>query len=173
MEPFIGQIMMFAGNFAPRGWAKCDGQLLPISRNNALFSLLGTTYGGDGQTTFALPDLRGRIPMNTGTGPGLRSYSRGQRSGTELVQLTVKELPAHNHAGAVKVSTAAADDDTPSTSVAIGASEIFVEAAPTQDLAPGSIDTFNTGGSRAFSVLNPSLGVNFYIALVGIFPSRS
>lgn len=173
MDPFVGQIMMFGGNFAPRGWAFCNGQLLSISANSALFSILGTTYGGDGRTTFGLPDLRGRIAMNPGQGPGLRNHTWGQRSGKEQVQLTVNELPAHKHSGSVKVSTAAPDDDTPSTSVSFGASEIYVDGAPNQDIAPGSVDTSNTGGNQAFDISNPSLGVYFCIALQGIYPSRN
>ena len=95
MDPFIGLIVMFGGNFAPRGWALCDGQLLSISSNSALFSILGTTYGGDGRTTFGLPDLRGRVPMHPGTGPGLSPRTLGQKSGTETVQLTTAQLPPH------------------------------------------------------------------------------
>jgi microcystin-dependent protein len=96
-EPFIGEIMIFGGNFAPRGWAFCDGQLLPVSQNTALFSLLGTTYGGDGRTTFALPDLRGRVPLHPGTGPGLSSRQLGEKGGTETNVLTIGQMPAHNH----------------------------------------------------------------------------
>src|SRR6478672_10112699 len=96
-EPFLAEIIMFAGNFAPRGWAFCQGQILSIAQNTALFSLLGTTYGGNGQTTFALPDLRGRVPVGTGQGPGLSNYDLGQVSGSESVTLTVSQMPAHNH----------------------------------------------------------------------------
>ena len=172
-NPFIGQIMMFGGNFAPRGWAKCDGQLLPISSNSALFSILGTTYGGDGRTSFGLPDLRGRIPINPGNGPGLKSYTWGQRSGSEQVRLSVNQLPPHNHAGSIKVSTAGADDNVPSNSASLGASEIYVEGAPNTDLAPGSVATTNTGGGLPVDISNPSLGVFYCIALQGIYPSRS
>lgn len=165
--------MMFGGNFAPRGWAFCSGQLLPIANYSALFSLLGTTYGGDGRTTFGLPDLRGRIPINPGNGPGLRNYTWGQRSGSEQVALTVGQLPPHNHSGSIKVSTAAPDDDTPSASVSLGASEIYVDGSPNQTIAAGSVDTTNTGNGQAINVSNPSLGVYYCIALQGIYPSRS
>src|SRR5215213_5859350 len=96
-DPYIGEIRMFAGNFAPRGWALCNGQLLSISQNTALFSLLGTMYGGNGQTTFALPDLRGRVPLHFGQGPGLSNYVEGEVGGTETVTLTTGEMPSHNH----------------------------------------------------------------------------
>ncbi|MEM8909888.1 MAG: tail fiber protein, partial [Bacteroidota bacterium] len=111
MEPFIGQIMMFGGNFAPRGWALCNGQLMPISQNQALFSLLGTTYGGDGRTTFALPDLRGRAAMHAGHGPGLTDRRLGQRSGTETNTMNTLQMPSHSHiavvGGSVKIQVSA------------------------------------------------------------------
>lgn len=173
MEPFIGQISMFGGNFAPRNWALCNGQLLPISQNQALFSILGTTYGGDGRTTFALPDLRGRIPMHEGSGPGLSTVRLGQRGGAEQVTLTTNELPSHNHTGAIKVSNAAVDDDSPSSNASLGASEIYVTGAPNTYLAAGSVVTNNTGGGRPFPTRNPYLGINFIIALQGTFPPRS
>ena len=97
MEPFIGQLMLFGGNFAPRGWAMCDGQLLPIAQYSALFSILGTTYGGDGRTTFALPDLRGRVPMGFGHGPGLSAHGLGSKGGEENVTLTTSQIPSHSH----------------------------------------------------------------------------
>src|SRR5438270_2669849 len=96
-EPFLGEIRMFGGNFAPRGWSLCNGQLLPIAQNTALFSLLGTTYGGNGQTTFALPDLRGRVPLHWGQGPGLSNYDLGEQTGTESVTLLSTQMPAHSH----------------------------------------------------------------------------
>ncbi|OUS19772.1 phage tail protein [Nonlabens dokdonensis] len=173
MDPFIGQIVSFAGNFAPRGWALCDGQLLPISSNSALFSILGTTYGGDGRSTFALPDLRGRAAIHPGTGPGLSNIKLGQRGGEEYHTLTVNEMPSHSHIGSMKVSNAAADDDSPSASSSIGSSEIFAEGAANTALAPGSVQTAATGGQQSFYMRNPFEGVNFIIAMQGIFPSRN
>lgn len=173
MDPFLGEIIMFAGNFAPRGWAFCDGQLLPISQYSALFSILGTTYGGDGRTTFGLPELRGRAPIHAGNGPGLSDIRLGVKGGAETHTLSILEMPSHNHLGAMKVSTALVDDDTPGTNVSIGASEIFVEATANQDLSTGSVDIGFTGGTRSFNIRNPFLGVNYIIALQGVFPSRS
>jgi len=171
MEPFIAQIMMFGGNFAPRGWAFCHGQLLPISQNTALFSLIGTTYGGDGRTTFGLPDLRGRAAVGMGNGNGLSNISWGQRGGAEAHTLNVNEMPNHNHGGAISVSNAAADDDAPSAVTSLGASEIYHEGAPNTTLAQGSISA--QGGGQSFPIRNPFLGMNYVIALQGIFPSRS
>jgi len=105
LDPFIGEIIMFAGNFAPRGWAFCDGQLLPISQNSALFSILGTTYGGDGRTTFALPDLRGRVPIHAGSGPGLSYRNLGAKEGQEEMSLTVSQIPSHTHSNSIPVNT--------------------------------------------------------------------
>ncbi|WP_452597750.1 phage tail protein [Pontimicrobium sp. MEBiC01747] len=173
MDPFLGEIIMFGGNFAPRGWALCDGQLLPISQYSALFSILGTTYGGDGRTTFALPDLRGRSPIHAGHGPGLSTMKLGQRGGTETKTLNITELPSHNHLAAMSVSKAAADDDTPSTGVSIGASEIFVAGGANQPLANGSVAVGNAGGQQPFNIRNPFEVVNYIIALQGVFPSRN
>src|SRR5688572_18111229 len=110
MDEFIAIIKMFGGNFAPRGWALCNGQILSIAQNTALFSLLGTTFGGNGQTTFALPDLRGRVPIHPGQGPGLSNYSLGQQAGTETVTLTINNMPAHGHPFAVPASSAEGND---------------------------------------------------------------
>ena len=169
-EPFVGEIRMFAGNFAPRGWAYCDGQLLAVSSNDALFSLLGTIYGGDGRTTFGLPDLRGRIPIHTGTGPGLSQRRLGSKSGTEKETLTVNELPAHHHIW--QGFSGAAQGQTP-----IDASV----AQPTASLYDTEIDNLavmrtsmvgDTGGSRDHTNLMPALCVHFIIALFGVYPSR-
>lgn len=173
MDPFLAQIVMFAGNFAPRGWAFCDGQLLSINANQALFSLLGTIYGGDGRTSFALPDLRGRAPVHAGHGPGLSDIKLGQRGGLEQINLNLLNLPSHSHTGEVKVSTAAPDDDTPSSSVSIGASEIFTSSSANTALSSGSILLNNTGGQQPFPSRNPFLGVNYIIAMQGVFPSRN
>lgn len=173
MNPFLAEIVMFGGNFAPRGWAYCDGQLLSINANQALFALLGTTYGGDGRTTFALPDLRGRNPIHPGQGPGLSSIKLGQRGGAETHVMTVNQMANHNHLGSIKVSNLPADDDTPGTGVSIGKAEIFVEGAPNTDLAMGSVTLDNAGGQQPFSIRNPFLGINYIIALQGVFPSRN
>ena len=172
-EPFVGEIRMFAGNFAPRGWAFCDGQLLSISQNDALFSLLGTLYGGDGRTTFGLPDLRGRIPVHAGSGPGLTTRYLGANGGTENETLIVNQLPVHNHAPRAV--------DTPGTS---SSPENAVWAAAPQgafyvtgDANPGA--TMNSqiatqiGGSQSHTNMQPYLCIHFIIALVGIYPSRN
>ncbi|AXG71543.1 phage tail collar domain protein [Kordia sp. SMS9] len=173
MDPFIGEIVMFGGNFAPRGWALCNGQLLAISSNSALFSILGTTYGGDGRTSFALPDLRGRAAVHPGTGPGLSTIKLGQRGGAEYHTLTVNQMPMHNHLGSMRVSNVAGDDDVPGTNASIGASEIYVEGAPNTSLANGSVTTLNNGGGQQFYMRNPFEGINYIIAMLGVYPSRS
>jgi len=188
MEPFIGQIIMFGGNFDPRAWAFCNGQLLAISQNTALFSLLGTTYGGDGRTTFALPDLRGRVAMHPGTGPGLTPRKLGQRGGTEINTLNVSQIPSHTHSatGKIKASNADGATSTPDTSsclakakVPISRSEIvdaniYSDAANTHMAADGvAVTVGNTGGGQWINNIQPFLGVNYIIALQGTFPSRN
>jgi microcystin-dependent protein len=169
-EPFVGEIRMFAGNFAPRGWAFCDGQLLAISQNDALFSLLGTIYGGDGRTTFGLPDLRGRIPIHAGTGPGLTTRRLGSKGGAEKHTLTVNELPSHSHQ--MQATTEGANDLNPPNAVlAQPAADIYVNDTPIVDMNSGAIG--NVGGSRSHTNLMPFLCIHFIIALVGIYPSRS
>ncbi len=166
MEPFLGQIVMFAGNFAPRGWAFCDGQLLPISQNQALFSILGTTYGGDGRTTFALPDLRGRVPMHQGRGPGLSDRRLGQKGGQETVTLTTNQLPSHNHSLNISSND---HGQKPSSSQVLGPSAF--DDNPDVTLKSSSIG--NTGGGQPHNNVQPFGCVNFIIALQGVFPSRS
>lgn len=170
-EPFVGEIRMFAGNFAPRGWALCDGQLLAVSQNDALFSLLGTIYGGDGRTTFGLPDMRGRIPLHAGNGPGLSQIRLGAKSGAESVTLTANQLPSHNHN--VKASSSAGSTGNPTGMVSASSApsnSYSTSLASPQTMNPVSIS--NTGGSRSHTNLMPSLCVNFIIALFGIYPSR-
>ena len=168
-EPFVGEIRMFAGNFAPRGWAFCDGQLLAVSQNDALFSLFGTVYGGDGRTTFGLPDLRGRIPIHAGQGPGLSSRRLGSKGGSERVTLTVNQLPSHRHP--LQASTQAATDALPAGKVTAQTdSPLYGADSPFGNMASGAIT--NTGGSQAHTNLMPFLCVNFIVALVGIYPSR-
>ena len=172
-EPFVGEIRMFAGNFAPRGWALCEGQLLAVSSNDALFSLLGTIYGGDGRTTFGLPDLRGRVPLHTGggTGPGLSTRRLGEKGGTENETLTAGELPSHTHA--MRASTSLGNvpgpaGRVPSTSTSF---EAYIDEPPSVALATDAIT--DVGGSRSHTNLQPSLCIYFIIALVGIYPSRN
>lgn len=169
-EPFVGEIRMFAGNFAPRGWAFCDGQLLAVSQNDALFSLLGTIYGGDGRTTFGLPDLRGRVPIHAGDGPGLSPRRLGQKAGEEKVTLTTNQLPGHSHL--MRADTAFADQTDPTNNILAQSTvaNLYFETAPSMSLASSAITS--TGGSRAHTNLMPFLCVHFIIALVGIYPSR-
>lgn len=162
---------MFAGNFAPRGWAFCDGQLLAVSQNDALFSLLGTIYGGDGRTTFGLPDLRGRVPIHPGTGPGLSPRRLGAKSGSENETLTVNQLPSHTH-GPIRASQGSATDRTPAGNVsAEGAARIY--RAPGATVSMSSAAVSKVGGSRSHSNLMPFLCINFIMALFGIYPSRT
>lgn len=161
---------MFAGNFAPRGWAFCDGQLLAVSQNDALFSLLGTIYGGDGRTTFGLPDMRGRIPIHAGTGPGLSPRRLGAKAGTENETLTVNQMPSHSH-GPVQASSAAASDAIPTGEInATSSVEIYASSGNTNMSASA---VTNIGGSRAHANLQPYLCIHYIIALFGIYPSRN
>ena len=173
--PFLGEITLFAGNFAPRNWAFCDGQLLSISQNTALFSILGTTYGGNGQTTFALPDLRGRVPIHVGggTGPGLSTYVLGQSGGSENVTLITSQLPSHNHT----VNGVASGGNQPSPSgnlpaiESTGTSLDYSNATANATMNAAMIT--NNGGGQPHNNLPPYLGLNYIIALFGIFPSRN
>ena len=176
-NPFIGEIIMFGGNFAPRGWALCDGQLLPISSNSALFSILGTMYGGDGRTTFALPDCRGRVAIHPGTGPGLSPYQQGKGSGHETVTLTQNQMPSHTHTMNVDNNTGNAKTasghipasyGTPGPPVASGP---WSSASANATAKSGTLA--NTGGGQSFSIVQPWVGVQFIIALQGTYPSRS
>jgi microcystin-dependent protein len=176
MDPFIGQIIMFGGNFAPRGWAFCDGQLLPISQHSALFSILGTTYGGDGRTTFALPDLRGRVAIHPGNGPGLSDYRLGQKGGAETRTLTTAELPSHSHSirannGPGNSSAASSGASIAGHGTSVPPEGNFSSQAPNVDLSPQTAG--NTGGGQPFDIRQPFLAVNFIIALEGVYPSRS
>ncbi|MFM2267435.1 MAG: hypothetical protein RL757_876 [Bacteroidota bacterium] len=183
MDPFIGQLMLFAGTFAPRGWAFCNGQLLSISQNTALFSLLGTTYGGDGQTTFALPDLRGRVPVGTGAGPGLSPVVQGHFWGTDNVTLNQMNLPAHTHTGTVNslvlpINDIPDDNDTiePSRGVLANTGANAYASSPSGTHSyTGNLGTIQigvSGSNTPFNIHQPSLGMNYCIALQGIYPSR-
>jgi microcystin-dependent protein len=171
-SPFVAEIRMFAGNFAPTGWALCNGQILPISQNTALFSLLGTTYGGNGQSTFALPDLQGCVPLHPGQGNGLSLYDLGQQSGSETVTLLQSEMPAHNHPVVVRPT-----GNIPAIGVApgnVGArsnSRPYNSDAPNTTMDP-STGLLITGSSFPHNNMQPYLTVTFIIALQGVFPPR-
>jgi microcystin-dependent protein len=176
-EPFIGEIILFAGNYAPAGWAFCNGQLLPISQNTALFSLLGTTYGGDGQTTFALPDLRGRTPIGSGSGPGLTSRALGERAGAETHTLTTAELPPHSHDLQLDLfgSSSPAHHRHPGDRVPGSTLDsAYSDATGLTPMAVEAIDgaALSAGGGQPHNNMPPFLGLNYLIALVGIFPPR-
>ena len=177
-EPFIAEVRIVGFNFAPRGWAFCDGQLLPISQNTALFSLLGTTYGGDGRSTFALPNLHNRAPMHPGRGPGLTLRSLGEKVGSSTVTLTEAKIPSHNHTFTVS------KDPTPTSanptglypniynSSSGGRTEMY-KNDPTLDTSFASQAISVTGGSQAHENMQPFLGLYFIIAQIGLYPSRS
>ena len=170
-EPFVGEIRMFAGNFAPRGWALCDGQLLAISQNDALFSLLGTIYGGDGRTTFALPDMRGRVPIHTGHGPGLSNRRLGAKTGTEFITLTANHLPSHSHAVMASSDIGNAPNPEDNTLAAATSIDPYI-SNETPSTALNANAVASVGGNRRHTNLMPFLCVNFIIALFGIYPSR-
>jgi len=191
-EPFIGQIQGFGFNFAPRGWGNCNGALLSISQNQALFSLLGTIYGGDGRTNFALPDLRGRAALNFGRGPGLSDFRQGVRGGTEINTLTTAQMPAHSHQipahnHQLRATTATADTVSPSSTklLATAARGADIYAAPgttvsLHDTAPSKAisehaagPTSNTGTGTPVNNLPPYLVIEMCIALQGLYPSRN
>jgi microcystin-dependent protein len=172
-EPFLGQINIFPYNFAPRGWAFCQGQILPIAQNTALFSLLGTTYGGNGQTTFALPDLRGRVAVSSGQGPGLSQYTLGEVTGTETRTLLITQLPAHVHTVSVHVNSSEGGSNSPAGAY-LGKADPGPYAATTDNSNMGAQPpTGPTGGNQPFSIIQPVLCLNFCIAMQGVFPSRN
>jgi microcystin-dependent protein len=171
-EPFLAEVRMVGFNFAPRGWAFCDGQLLPINQNQSLYSLLGTTYGGDGRTTFALPDLRGRTPIHVGRSNGGGDHRLGQKSGEETHTLSANEMPQHTHTLRAS-STDANTVVTPSNILARTTAADIYRDQPSNlvNLASGTVT--NTGGGQAHDNMQPYLAVNFCIALQGLFPSRN
>lgn len=180
-NPFLGEIRIFAGNFNPRGWAFCAGQLLPIAQNDALYALIGTTFGGDGNVTFGLPDLRGRSVIGQGQGPSLSSYVVGQMSGTETVTLTTNQMPSHNHV--LNAYNLDATAPTPGPSVALGKpglshtsqQELFYLNTTSSTASPAlAADTIMpSGGNQPHDNEAPSLVLNYIIALEGVFPSRN
>lgn len=169
-EPTIGEIRIFAGNFAPANWAFCHGQLLSISEYDALFSLIGTIYGGDGRSTFALPDLRGRLPMHQGTGTGLSTRVIGQKAGTETVTLTANQMPSHTHAALVSSETATTS--TPGAAVTLGITDVdlYIAESPSGFMSGTTISS--AGGNQAHDNMQPYLALNFIISLYGLYPLR-
>lgn len=169
-QPYVGEIRMFAGNFAPAGWMFCEGQILPISENDTLFQLIGTTYGGDGQETFALPDLQSRLPIHQGQGPGLsQNYILAEAAGAEEVTLTTNQIPVHNHA--LLVSGNVASQTNPGGNLLAQSTQatVYINDVPNVNMAANAVAA--TGGSQPHSNLQPFLCVNFIISLFGIFPS--
>lgn len=172
-DPMIGQMMCGAFNFAPRGWAEMNGDLLPISENDALFSLLGTTYGGDGQTTFALPDTRGRAVLGTGAGPGLQNRTLGEAGGSEAVTLTVANLPQHTHPFAPLGSNNDATSISPAGKVPAAKARTTLYTEPSNTVTQAGGNTGVTGGGQAVANAQPYLTVKCFIALYGIYPSHN
>lgn len=171
MDPFVAEIRIFPFNFAPKGWAFCDGQILPLSQNTALFSLLGTTYGGDGKSNFALPNMQGNVPMHPGQGPGLSLHDLGETGGSDNVSLLESEIPSHSHA----LSTSAADATTrivsgqqPATGIGVG---LYGPTNPIVNLNPNALAP--AGGDQPHNNLQPYITLNFCIALQGVYPPRT
>ena len=170
-DPFVAEVRIFAGNFAPTGWARCDGQILSISQNTALFSLLGTTYGGNGQSTFALPDLQGRSPMHPGQGPGLSLHDLGESSGTETVTLLTSETPPHNHT--LKAINDFGDINTPTDNgfARSSGAAVYAASGPVTALSPQAISV--VGADAPHNNRQPLLTLTFIIALQGVYPPRT
>ena len=174
-EPFLGEIRIFAGNFAPEGWAFCNGQILSISQNSALYSIIGITYGGDGRSTFALPNLQGRIPVNFGQGAGLSNRSLGLSYGSETVTLAANQMPSHGHSATIKGANAGTTNQpqdnlfgkVPRTNM------YSTPDAALSNMAEGSISLQNAGGSLPHNNMQPYLTLNFIIAIIGLYPIRS
>ena len=182
MDAFMGTILAFGFNYAPRGWALCNGQTMAISQNSALFTLLGTYYGGNGQTTYQLPNLQSRLPIGMGQGAGLSPYQIGQVSGTEQISITTNNMPSHNHA--ISVNSTAATVNVPTAGVSLADANgsdatngdavtvnIYAPAAPNVALHPQTCSL--AGGNQPISILQPTLAINYSIALEGIYPSRN
>ncbi|HKE26037.1 MAG TPA: tail fiber protein [Bryobacteraceae bacterium] len=165
-SPFVGEIRMFGGNFAPAGWALCQGQLLPISENETLFQLIGTTYGGDGQSTFALPNLQSRVPVHAGPG-----FALGQAAGVESVTLTTSQIPAHSHVPQCNANPGGANTPQSNVWAQLADPVIYTNAAPGSNLSPSAIGS--AGGSQPHDNMVPFLAINFIISLFGVFPSQS
>jgi len=172
-EPFLAEIRIFAGNFAPRSWAFCDGQLLPIANNTALFSLIGTIYGGDGRTTTALPNLQGRVPMHPGHGPGLTSRRLGQMVGVERITLNEAQIPSHTHTARGTSGSGNISEPTNASSIASAGADRLYSTEITSNLVDMAFESMSTtGGSQPHDNMQPYLTLNFIIALQGLYPSR-
>lgn len=170
-DPYIGEIRMFAGNFYPAGWMFCDGQLLPISENEALFALIGTTYGGDGESTFALPNLCGRVPFGMGTGPSGITYQLAEIAGTESVTLTTQQIPVHNHALLASADFAQESNPQDKVIARLAGEDVYFKGDSDENLNAGQIGP--VGGSQPHENMQPFLCINFIISLYGIFPQQS
>ena len=171
----MATIMLFAADFAPKNWAFCNGQLIAIAQNTALFSLLGTTYGGNGQTTFALPDLRGRAPVGTGQGPGLPSINLGQVSGEPTHTLIITEMPAHNHAAQAAGNSNPGDNASPggnTWATSTARDNLYINAAPNGPMAANTVTIGIAGGSQPHNNMQPYVGLSYIICVEGIYPSR-
>jgi microcystin-dependent protein len=169
-DPYIGEIRMFGGGFAPAGWAFCNGALMAIAENDALFQLIGTTYGGDGVSTFGIPDLQGRVPVHQGQGPSLQNYTIGQKAGVETVTLTTNQIPVHNHA--VAASQALSNTTSPANNVLAQNTQIlmYTQDSVTRFMPPNAVSA--VGGSQPHDNLQPYLAISFIISLFGIFPHQ-
>jgi microcystin-dependent protein len=173
MDPYLAQVMMFGGNFAPQNWAYCDGSLQSIANNSALFSLLGTTYGGDGQVTFALPDFRGRIGVGTGQGAGLSYIDLGEMAGTQSNSLLQSNLPPHTHSVKIPTTDGSGTTEDPNGNIlALGNATAFTSPSFGSG-SYGGVTTSITGGGQPFDIMPPYLGLNFIICVEGIYPSRN
>ena len=170
-DPFIGEIKLVGFNFPPNGWARCDGQILPIAQHTALFSLYGTTYGGDGESTFALPDLRGRFPMHYGSGPGLPSTSWGQKAGQYQTNIVTANMPPHSHTVTVACNSEGGNTDDPSQKYPAVNDQDQYSDVQNDQMADSICST--EGGGQPFNILNPFLAINFVVALVGVYPSAA
>jgi microcystin-dependent protein len=171
MDPFVAEIRIFPFNFAPKGWAFCDGQILPLSQNTALFSLLGTTYGGDGKSNFALPDMQGNAPMHPGQGPGLSLHDLGETGGSETVSLLESEIPSHSHS--IQASAGDGFDQAPASSQLATGIGISAYAAPGPLVALSDNALTPAGGDQPHNTMQPYLTLNFCIALQGVYPPRT
>jgi microcystin-dependent protein len=173
MTAYVGEIRLFAGNFAPAGWAFCDGQLMPISENETLFNLIGTTYGGDGQQTFALPNLQSRVPIHAGTGASGTTYQLGEMAGVESVTLTTQQIPSHSHPLMGSSSTASSTDPVGNVGARVTAAAVFPYGSdnPSQVLSPQAMGPH--GGSQPHENTQPFLCINFIISLFGVFPTQT
>ena len=171
-DPYVGEIRMFGGSFAPAGWAMCQGQLMPISQNDVLFTLIGTTYGGDGQETFALPDLQGRAPVHAGQGPGIKqNYVLGEKAGVESVTLTTQQMPSHTHALIASTNTATSTTASGNITASTNQLKIYTESAVSKQFANNTIAPI--GGSQPHENMQPYLAITFIISLFGIFPNQN